>query len=425
MEQDVEQPTNRNLIMALALLAGVVSYLNLESIPFALAAAGLTAVAVYAWLENKATGTAVRVNNVTTGLMRWMRGLFRREEVVRLNMYDIALGHDVNSGEWVVRNLKQLKSMAIWGVNGSGKTSFIHSLVHFVISYYTPDLIQLAFSDLKDGVDFFIYRRLPHLFCPIATTVEDTERMIALMEGEMKRRSQLFRSVAVGNSMRLCNDIDRYHTLRDEYGREDLPVLPLVLMVFDEISTFTRRATTLDRLILLAEKGRAYGIFLICATQYPKVESIPSNLREQCPTRFVGRMSPRAYKVADVYKEDWEGMNLKTRQFFASLGTAGADYIVLQGHLVPYAELEEVANAVSEGSTEPDWPDGGHVKKVAERNGRLQWRGSDDEKLAVLHTWFSQFDECPTLEDWARDISAAPRTYHNWVPQQWALYTGE
>lgn len=414
-----KQPVNNNnLIMAAGLLAGVVSYLNWESFPTAIAATLVTAVLIHLWQSQKAAPTAVRMNHVTVNAWHWVRQWFGpKEEVVKLNMYDIALGHDMADGRWVVQNLKHLKSMAIWGVNGSGKTSFIHSLVHFIISYYPPEQIMLTFSDLKDGVDFYIYRRLPHLFCPIATTVEDTERMIALLEEEMKQRARQFRVVAnSGSATRLCNDIDRYHALRTEYGREDLPVLPLVLAVFDEISTFTRKATTLDRIILLAEKGRAYGIFLICATQYPKVESIPSNLREQCPTRFVGRMSPRAYKVADVYKDDWDNVNLKTRQFFASLGTAGADYIVLQGQLVPYEELEAVANDASVGSDEPTWPES---TAVAHTNGKLKWGGSDDDKVSLLHTWFNQFDTCPTADDFTRDFKASRRTYYEWVPRMW------
>lgn len=419
-----KQPApNSNLVIAVGLLAGVVSYLNWESAPMAFAAAGVTAVSAYIWMTNRAAGTAVQINNVTTSAFRWFRQLFRQEEVVHMNLYDIALGHEVGNGRWVVDNLKRLKSMAVWGVNGSGKTSFIHSLVHFIIKHYPADLIQLAFSDLKE-VDYFIYRRLPHLYCPIATTVEDTERMIQLLEDEMKERSRCFRSVATGATMRLCNDIDRYHALRDEYGREDLPVLPLVLAIFDEISTFTARATTLDRLILLAEKGRAYGIFLIVATQFPKVDAIPSRLREQCPTRFVGRMSSRSYTVAGVYKEDWDGLNLKTRQFLASLGSVGADYIVLQGQLIPYEELESVANAVSNGHTEPTWPDTGRPVAEVKLASKLEWSGTDEEKAALLFNWFGQFDDCPTVDDWLHQVNASRRTYYSWVPEHWAIYQG-
>src|SRR5690606_17926981 len=144
------------------------------------------------------------------------------------------------------------------------------------------------------------------------------------------------------------NDLRRYHKLKHEL-RLSLPDLPRLFIIFDEISTFTRNADTLSDLVLLAEKGRAYGIQFECSTQYPVKESIPTALREQLPTRLVGAMSSRAYKVAEVFKDDWQGRSLRVGQFFAAIGNNGSSYRVIQSRYVTDRELEENANRLSRG----------------------------------------------------------------------------
>jgi len=419
MTNQTQAPKVNNEVYLLVLLAFVVAILRYGTVSAGITAGLVMAGAVWLVQTGAYEGWLAQVQPFLTTL--WLRIRSRGREPVRhLTRYDLLIGRDVDTGEWVYENLQKIKSTALWGVNGTGKTSFLHSLVHFIIEHYSPDDIRLAISDLKDGVDFSIYRRLPHLLCPIADSVETTNSLITVIQDEMKERSRLFKLVAGGSQMRLCNDLNRYHELRQQGGYDALPQLPRIMVVFEEISTFTRNANTLNDLILIAEKGRAYGIHLICCTQYPKVDSIPGNLREQLNTRIVGSMSNRAYKVAEVYREDWAERNLKVGQFFVGIGNNGSSYRVIQGVLYPDSQLEQVANAVSAGQAEPKWPALRHI----DREEPSRWVGSDDDKRSMLLVWFEQFNEVPTAEQFVAEFGASRRTYFNWVPELWQEWTG-
>lgn len=354
-------------------------------------------------------------------LWQWLINRRYRPEI---GEYDLLLGHDVDTGRPIIENLERLKSIGLWSTTGGGKTSALHGHLDWLITHNPPEKLQVAISDLKE-VDFALWAAIPHLFCPIARNVEQTNELIRLVKAEMERRSKLFNMVAGGKTRRLCNDLRRYHKLKREL-RLSLPDLPRLFIIFDEISTFTRNADTLNDLVRLAEQGRAYGIQFECSTQYPVKESIPTALREQLPTRLVGAMSTRAYKVSEVYKEDWANRKpLQVGQFFAAVGNSGTAYQALQSRYVTDRELEQNANHLSRGRAPLTWPtqrtDGaaGPNRQAAPN----QWQGSDEQKRVMVLQWFEMFREPPKPADFVRDFGASRATFYNFgVPALWEEY---
>lgn len=354
-------------------------------------------------------------------LVAFWQWLISRRRTVEIQEYDLHLGHDADTGEPVIENLEKTKSIALFAVNGGGKTSTLHGHLDWLITHNSPERLQVAISDLKE-VDFALWASIPHLFCPIARTVEQTNELIRLVKAEMERRSKLFNMVASGKTRRLCNDLRRYHTLKQEL-RLNLPDLARIFIIFDEISTFTRNADTLNDLVLLAEKGRAYGIQFECSTQYPVKESIPTALREQLPTRLVGAMSSRAYKVAEVFKDDWQGRSLRVGQFFAAIGNNGSAYRVIQSRYVTDRELEENANRLSRGHAPKRWPTVQDAAATATPSTINQWQGSDDQKRIMVFRWFEMLKEAPKANDFVRDFGASRATFYNFgVPTLWEEY---
>jgi hypothetical protein len=353
-------------------------------------------------------------------LVAFWHWFVNRQRKIEIEEYDLHLGHDVNTGEPVIENLEKMKSIALFAVNGGGKTSALHGHLDWLITHNGPERLQVAISDLKE-VDFALWSAIPHLFCPIARTVEQTTEMISLVKAEMENRARLFNMVAGGKTRRLCNDLRRYHKLKKEL-RLNLPDLPRLFIIFDEISTFTRNTDTLTDLILIGEKGRAYGIQFECSTQYPVKESIPTALREQLPTRLVGAMSSRAYKVAEVYKDDWEGRSLRVGQFFAAIGNNGSSYRVIQSRYVTDRELEENANRLSRGYAPRMWPTAKAADGAAATTATTpyQWQGSDEQKRVMVLQWFEMFKEQPKPTDFVRDFGASRATFYNFgIPALW------
>lgn len=384
------------------------------------AAAGFVFVLVGAMGQQRGWWTVVWawLRPHLVAIWQWFRN---RQRQIEYQEYDMLLGHDADTGEPVIENLERMKSIALFAVNGGGKTSTLHGHLDWLITHNSPERLQVAISDLKE-VDFALWSAIPHLFCPVARTVEETNDLIALVKAEMERRSKLFNMVSGGKTRRLCNDLRRYHKLKQEL-RLSLPDLPRLFIIFDEISTFTRNADTLSDLVLLAEKGRAYGIQFECSTQYPVKESIPTALREQLPTRLVGAMSSRAYKVAEVFKDDWQGRSLRVGQFFAAIGNNGSSYRVIQSRYVTDRELEENANRLSRGRAPLRWLTAKKEDAAATQTAINQWKGSDDQKRVMVLRWFEMFKEQPKAEDFVRDFGASRGTFYNFgVSGLWEEY---
>ncbi len=177
----------------------------------------------------------------------------------------------------------------------------------------------------------------------------------------------------------------------------------------------------MNDLVLLAEKGRAYGIQFECSTQYPVKESIPTALREQLPTRLVGAMSSRAYKVAEVFKDDWQGRSLRVGQFFAAIGNNGSSYRVIQSRYVADRELEENANRLSRGRAPLSWPTAKKDDAAAMTETAInQWKGSFEQKRVMVLKWFEMFKDLPGAEEFVRDFGASRSTYYQFgVPTLW------
>lgn len=400
---------------ALAFLAAM---LWRQSVEFALFMAVLGVGLLALLMAESLAGVRTAVRGGIAAAWDWLMTWLNWERKVKLVYGELALGINIKTRRWVHQHIEQLQSMLIVGVTGSGKTTFIHSVVYFIIKHYlNRDFIQLAFTDLKIGyVDFSAYRQLDLLFRPLATSVEEADQLILAILDEIRRRADLYRMVAGGEYVRLCNSIGRYHELKRELHLVDLPNLPYLLFFVDELSQFTRNSKHLSRLVTIAEQGRAFGVYLIASTQYPTAESIPPVLRQQLPTRFVFPMAPSALKVAEVYQDVKPDHELAQHECYASLGTSGRSYIALRTNVVPYDEFEAMVNGRSGGSAW-NWDEFTPLDEddfLEESDLREDWNGkSDEQKRASLWAWFDSFHERPSVEEFLAKYNASERTYYN------------
>lgn len=339
----------------------------------------------------------------------------RRRQRITRKPYDVLLGHEVDTGTPVIGNLAHMKSIALWAINGGGKTTELHAIVAGLAATHTKEQLQIAISDLKDGMDFSIFQALPHLFCPVAKTPEETLRLIQMVKDETARRARLFNAAATaGGFRRLVNDLDRYHqVVRD--GALGLPPLPRLVVVFDEISTFTRETDTLNLLIDIAEKGRAYGVHLIASTQLPKVDSIPRNFKSQLNSRLVGLMASEAdyYQVCDIRKEVYQTRKLNRGEWFVSLG--GGEYRIMKGLYIPDAELERIAHEITAGGKAPEWP--AQLGAIPMKQ-KESWTGKTaEQKIAAIRAMAVELGRRPTVGEFLDRVEASPRTADTWIPK--------
>jgi S-DNA-T family DNA segregation ATPase FtsK/SpoIIIE len=182
----------------------------------------------------------------------------------------------------------------IGGMTGSGKSGLLN--LFWGQLALCPDAVQWG-MDLKGGVELGPWRTV---FDWIVRTPEQGAQMLAAACAELDRRAAL---------MEKRGDRVWKPTMQD----------PMIVISVDEAAEIlgNARSSTLDMVMRIARQGRAMGIVLILATQFPTVEAIGSTqIREQLHHGFLFRMKsdrggyfvlPNATVDAEKIDEDRPG----------------------------------------------------------------------------------------------------------------------
>lgn len=147
----------------------------------------------------------------------------------------------------------------VGGATGSGKSVLLHSIIVNAAHIYSPDTLQFVLLDYKKGVEFIIYKDLPHVKVLSATT--DREYGISVLEfleGVMNERGRLFGQYG-------CGDLEQYTKTTGE-------TLPRYLVIIDEFQVLLSGQGQLSSIASkkiqdLSREARSFGVNLILATQ--------------------------------------------------------------------------------------------------------------------------------------------------------------
>lgn len=181
------------------------------------------------------------------------------------------------SGKKVVTaNLEAMPHMLVGGTTGSGKSSFLHTMIYKLIGSLTPDQVRFVLVDPK-RVEFHGYKGMPHLASPVVSDISETMEILNYVVKEMNTRYEFFATKKV-------KDIGE---LRKNSG-----ALTSIVVVVDELSDLIMQDPAVETaLIRLAQTGRGAGIYLVVATQNPVSEVVTSLLKANFPARVALRVS--------------------------------------------------------------------------------------------------------------------------------------
>ena len=238
------------------------------------------------------------------------------------------------SEELIARDLSDIPHILVSGFTGSGKSTFVRTLLSVVISEHSSGDVNVLIYDSK-RIEYMLFNGLPHIINPIVCEPKKAVAILRWLAMETNKRLDLL----VNNS---CKDYKKYNEIQKESSKKMIDII----VVLDDIASLKLTKDDINDFISVLRNGRIVGIHVIVVSSMATTKSFQKELISIIPCKVCFKLPTKAESKAILERWGAESLIVPGEIIYKYQN----DYYKCKSVYASYENIEKVMKGVARNS---------------------------------------------------------------------------